>query len=524
MSRRIPHRVGNTPREQKKRSRNSLPERGIALSDRTPQASRNRTKPAPLSKQNSLPAIKTEIKTKKWVDNKHSKNFLHAKIEYQVNKTNEELENGKENREQSEPISNRLTTSAAETSTRRSQTESEKTWQNHEPVETEIVASDENLSNDHVIDKSPELVDNTIKYSSVSRTEHNERKHDHGASFEIPSSHIKSKHYETRKLSVMISNKNPSDTDCKRANLSSSENDKSESIENVKTPNESQKLKLPFSSKDTTKNEHSYDSFNNTKVKKQLENKERTRKAYKINSDIKLPNSKLKVSKANKQKANTTKEPQTVTKYERKVSADIAPGLTHGKNGSQRDSVYESGKSTSPSNGINISKSVQINDSELVQETEMPDKRTRVPIVGASPSPSRKLYHNSRFPNIEAAMKMKLTDKVGVNTKEKTTVQERISAALNDKTTDLDKEDDRSISPEDTKGKAQWKDLVNKYLRTPIPVIGKTTTKVILETNDESDDDSDIDIFERAIRRHKLNIDDDDDDDDDDYDDDDDGD
>ena len=72
----------------------------------------------------------------------------------------------------------------------------------------------------------------------------------------------------------------------------------------------------------------------------------------------------------------------------------------------------------------------------------------------------------------------------------------------------------RTVTPSEKQGAAKWKDLVQKYIREPSPVVGKREDLSVLQTKVDTDDSgSEADIFERAKRRYALDVDEDSDDD-----------
>ena len=123
-------------------------------------------------------------------------------------------------------------------------------------------------------------------------------------------------------------------------------------------------------------------------------------------------------------------------------------------------------------------------------------------------TPARKRGHKSRFPDIEK------NDKTVSRTKYPPKVEGKRDSHIEETET----ETVRTLTPSEKQGAGKWRDLVQKYLREPSPVIGETEERSVLKTRIESEEDteSETDIFERARRRYALDVDDDDDDDDDD--------
>ena len=122
-------------------------------------------------------------------------------------------------------------------------------------------------------------------------------------------------------------------------------------------------------------------------------------------------------------------------------------------------------------------------------------------------TPPRKRGNKTRFPDIDK------NDKTISRSKNAPKTQIKRESRVEETET----ETVRTLTPEEKQGAGKWRDLVQKYLREPSPVIGETEDRSVLQTRIESEEDteSETDIFERARRRYALDVDDDDDDDDD---------
>ena len=113
---------------------------------------------------------------------------------------------------------------------------------------------------------------------------------------------------------------------------------------------------------------------------------------------------------------------------------------------------------------------------------------------------------NSRFPDIDE------NDRTIANARATPKPQVKRSVKYDE----VETETIRTVTPSEKHGAAKWKDLVQKYIREPSPVIGKREDLSVLQTKMDTDDSgSEADIFERAKRRYALDVEDDSDDDED---------
>lgn len=484
-------------------SRNSCLETGLALSERT---SRNRSTHAPPKKQHSCPAIKAEDKTTDWLINTQSNDYRNKKGRT-VNNQNNNLEEKKSGKNNNVQISG---------------------------------SSNTNEPNNELRLELPEFDSNSSDKLNVSETECTSATQEND----------KSQNQENRTVQIHVKDSNESVK--KRNNGPVSDTNRSREKSNY--PKSTHNINPNNMVKNSR---YSYDSFSNTKVTKQLGIRDDATKDFKP--------SKLQIRdyQQNKQIHSKEKQNQIVDKFARQNDTNLTSDITRIKhnNGGKKDNKAHF---SVPSD---MSKSDQIKEKLTVEKDTAQNNRVRNSIVENGAAIPRKFDNRSSMANIKTPNKTSPKISVTKQTEEKEVdiVGYRTSDIVNDrkrnsriengvapprkvnnkssfansktlnknvsntsvtkqteeKETDVvihrgnDKAngDEQSISPTETERKVQWKDLVNKYLRQPVPVIGKTVDRLTLETNYDSDDDSDVDIFERAIRRHNLNLDDDDDDD-----------
>ena len=162
------------------------------------------------------------------------------------------------------------------------------------------------------------------------------------------------------------------------------------------------------------------------------------------------------------------------------------------------------GRKRSPSSDQGRSKSRERKRSTSKERKLKQTTGTKGP-KGRKENAVRKRESQSRFPDIDKNDK---TISHG-----RTTPKTKFNRAVH--IDEMETETIRTVTPSEKQGAAKWKDLVQKYMREPSPIIGKTEDRSVLQTKVESDtDESEADIFERARRKYALDVDDDEDSDD----------
>ena len=136
------------------------------------------------------------------------------------------------------------------------------------------------------------------------------------------------------------------------------------------------------------------------------------------------------------------------------------------------------------------------------------DETENETVVTSVQNNQRKAKQN-KLDRLNEPVSRNMSTKISSNIPQTSTSHVNNSSWVQGNVSETDNTEIETDTSEERTQKVQWKDLVEKYLYKPPPAY---------VTNDESDDDDEslADIFERAIRRHALKLDEDDDDDDDD--------